>query len=505
MKVLSTVLFLATATSGLLLAQGPLTPPGAPAPTMKTLDQIEPRTPISSLPFTITQPGSYYMTQNLHFTAATGNAITIQVSDVTLDLGGFVLSSSSAVTGTAIAVQSSLSGHRIRNGTILGTTTVTVTGSGTTTVVNKVPGGFNYGISAQENCLCTDLTLRGCRQDGFRGLSHAICERVHAQSNGQYGVVDAQGTGSSATGCTAVSNGLRGISGFGVVSRCSALENGSTGLSADVVTGSSARSNGGGIAGNTVSDCMASNNFGNGIAADTVSNCTTLSNTGDGITTVTGTVVRGCVTGCISDQNDGWGIRAGVVSRCSASSNARSGIGLEANNIGTHAQGSASDCLANSNSGAGIFGSAGSVIRNCTARDNAGPGIQALDGCSILDNTCTSNVRHGIQVTSESQIRGNTCDKNGSSTFTAAGIHTTGGDNRIEDNTCTENDRGLEITNSGSLIIRNTCAANVLANYEIAASNRVGPIISAPLSPAISGSTGGDGVGSTNPWANFSF
>jgi hypothetical protein len=36
-----------------LSAQGSLTPPGAPAPTMKTLTQIEPRTPISSLPFTI--------------------------------------------------------------------------------------------------------------------------------------------------------------------------------------------------------------------------------------------------------------------------------------------------------------------------------------------------------------------------------------------------------------------------------------------------------------------
>ena len=30
-----------------LLAQGSLTPPGAPAPTMKTLAQIDPRTPIS--------------------------------------------------------------------------------------------------------------------------------------------------------------------------------------------------------------------------------------------------------------------------------------------------------------------------------------------------------------------------------------------------------------------------------------------------------------------------
>jgi hypothetical protein len=31
-----------------LHAQGSLTPPGAPAPTMKSLDQVEPRTPISS-------------------------------------------------------------------------------------------------------------------------------------------------------------------------------------------------------------------------------------------------------------------------------------------------------------------------------------------------------------------------------------------------------------------------------------------------------------------------
>jgi hypothetical protein len=39
--------------------QGPLTPPGPPALTMKTLQQIEPRTPISSVPVTITTSGSY--------------------------------------------------------------------------------------------------------------------------------------------------------------------------------------------------------------------------------------------------------------------------------------------------------------------------------------------------------------------------------------------------------------------------------------------------------------
>src|SRR5436190_21193357 len=75
-------------TSSFLLAQGPLTPPGAPAPTMKTLDQIEPRTPISALPFTIGAPGSYYVTGNLTGVAAQ-HGITINADNVTLDLGGF--------------------------------------------------------------------------------------------------------------------------------------------------------------------------------------------------------------------------------------------------------------------------------------------------------------------------------------------------------------------------------------------------------------------------------
>ena len=73
-----------------LLAQGSLTPPGAPAPVMKTLDQINPRTPISTAPFTITNSGSYYLTTNLSGIAGT-NGITVFANDVTIDLNGFAL------------------------------------------------------------------------------------------------------------------------------------------------------------------------------------------------------------------------------------------------------------------------------------------------------------------------------------------------------------------------------------------------------------------------------
>ncbi len=69
---------------------GPLDPPAAPGSTMKTLEQVEPRTPISSLPYTISQPGSYYLTGDL--TGVSGQpGISVAASDVTIDLNGFTL------------------------------------------------------------------------------------------------------------------------------------------------------------------------------------------------------------------------------------------------------------------------------------------------------------------------------------------------------------------------------------------------------------------------------
>src|SRR4029079_8894103 len=89
---------LAIAAISALLAQGSLTPPGAPAPTMKTLDQVEPRKEINATNtpgtatslFRIAQPGSYYLSANVTGVSAK-HGIEIAANDVTLDLNGFAL------------------------------------------------------------------------------------------------------------------------------------------------------------------------------------------------------------------------------------------------------------------------------------------------------------------------------------------------------------------------------------------------------------------------------
>jgi hypothetical protein len=102
----STVLTLHSA-----LGQGALTPPGAPAPVMKSLDQIEARTIVNSANtpgdgtnlFIISQPGSYYLTANVvpfRFLGGTAkNGIEITANNVTLDLNGFAMQGAMGIAG----------------------------------------------------------------------------------------------------------------------------------------------------------------------------------------------------------------------------------------------------------------------------------------------------------------------------------------------------------------------------------------------------------------------
>jgi hypothetical protein len=109
-----------------LFAQGTLTPPGAPAPTMKTLDQIEARTPVDATHtpgdgfslFVIRTPGAYYLASNI-VGVANQRGIEIRANNVTLDLNGFsLLGVSNAASG--ILVVNTCTNVTIHNGMISG-------------------------------------------------------------------------------------------------------------------------------------------------------------------------------------------------------------------------------------------------------------------------------------------------------------------------------------------------------------------------------------------------
>ena len=294
-----------------ILAQGPLTPPGAPAPTMKTLEQIEPRRPISSLPAVISQPGSYYFTKSLVFTAASGPAISIQANDVTLDLMGFTLSSSSSVTGVGILVISTtLRNVSIRNGVIAGNTTIAATVS---------PAGFSVGVEG--GSYFSHLRISGCRTFGLNPAEYAVITQVNATQNGSHGI---SALFASISNCSAVLNGDAGIqASSGNVSNCTASQNKGPGIFAPegTVTNCSAISNGTvGVFAHSVANTRAAGNGGSGIGASSgsVTNCAAQSNAGNGIDASSGTVTNSTAE---SNGNDGIAAASGVVAFCRASSN----------------------------------------------------------------------------------------------------------------------------------------------------------------------------------------
>jgi parallel beta-helix repeat protein len=147
-------------------AQGNLTPPGAPAPTMKSLDQIEPRTPVdaihtpgnSSVKFVITQPGSYYLTTNI--VGASGDqGIIIQANNVTLDLKGFSLLGNPD-SFSAITVSSGYHNVIVRNGLFNGWSEgVTVSGNNVTLEQLTVSGSF-LGLYCDDSAM--NVTIKNC-------------------------------------------------------------------------------------------------------------------------------------------------------------------------------------------------------------------------------------------------------------------------------------------------------------------------------------------------------
>jgi parallel beta-helix repeat protein len=266
---------------------GDLTPPpGAPGPTMKTLEEVEPRIPVQSLSgdadalYVIDQPGSYYLADNV--TGVSGkHGIEVTTGNVVLDLGGYTLS----------GVPGSLDG-------------VNVSGDQNITVHNGLlrdwgsRGVYVTAGSGSQSPRLTGLQVTSCGSDGI-WVTHAVV-----------------------TDCTGATNGGAGIhADRSVLDNCIAVGNTDVGfdLAYSTATGCRASENGDGIHasyGSQVRHCLASGNTGQGIEANSgsaVTDCVVSYNEAGGIVVLSGaTGCRVLNNTCNGNQNIIAGLGNGI-------------------------------------------------------------------------------------------------------------------------------------------------------------------------------------------------
>ena len=415
---------------GPLFPQGPLAPPpGMPAPTMKSLDQVEARTVINALnapgdstnQFIISQPGSYYLTGNI--TGMSGRSgINITANNVQIDLNGFSLV---GVAGSlfGIAVPAPISNLTVRNGVV--------------------------------------------RDWGSEGLSayNAVNSRfkeIRAYGNSVWGMVI--GVGSGIDSCQAFSNGAGSTVGGGIFARFSSA------ISNCVAEGNTTH----GIYtedGCTISGCTAGDTAlggtanGQGIICGlgcSITGCSARSNAGDGITISNEGMVNFCAV-----SNNLNGIAAGnncSISNCTASGNRRAGVATGSGCMITSCAASGNAKLFGSNFDAGIRAGAGSVISLCATSGNQLGGIYAADSTLISRCSSVANMTAGIFVQGAWTVQD--CLVVGN----AAGIAMDGGANRIDGNNVARSSPYPDIGSSASLstsgqtvIIRNSVSKSILA------------------------------------------
>jgi parallel beta-helix repeat protein len=414
---------------------------------MKPLDQVEPRMAITSLPYTISTSGSYYLVKNLSHTGS-GTAITISANDVTLDLCGFELSGASSADGIAPGGRSNVI---IKNGTIR---------------------GFNFQIN-EANSVSKNLVIRNINGSGPFNRHISVKDKVTITDcvldGGVYSIV-------AGAGCRIARNTCTGAGMAVFVGKDSIIEdNVFTSNNSSIQTGDNCVIIGNAINNHTStglatgSNCLIKNNtiikcYQYGISAG--SNCRMESNVinnvnGDGINGSTQThceIVNCNITACTGD-----------------------GIELGTN---TSVKGS----TVNSNGGKGIFVAADSKVVDCTVSNNTQDGINAGDRCTLTGNNVTSNGitgiycfggyvarnnvmlnnttatvgKGGIVVERHSQVKENTLEGNAKNNIYVAQYR-----NCIEGNVMSGSDYGINFGSTGNIYLNNRGTCNGV-NYNAA-------------------------------------
>lgn len=442
-------------TAGTALA-GPLNPPAGPiTSTYKTLTEVEPRTPISTAGFTITQPGSYYLTRNLLPVAQRG--VVIQADNVTLDLNGFVIDGAGVSDDGILVGFAAFGGQKnvvIKNGTIRNTVKEGIDAFGNSNVrienitVDTAIDGF--GIIVGDFAVVSNCVIRGTGAGVLAGNNSVISDCVADGRTGEVGI--AAGENSTVRNCVS-SNGKRGfrVGANSVIEACTAASNTGTGPEDGIgfLVGAFSR----------VINCTARNNSG------------TAATGGSGFRVGEG----GTLTGCIASGNTPNGFNLGsnsVVIGCNANRNASHGF---------------------------VVTSTGTRIETCNATLNGGSGI-LVDGATrfaIERSSITGNGQTGILIQGTSSV--GRIDSNVVSTpgGTTAPILISAGSSQgvITNNTIT-GERAVVIDGARFRITGNHLAVTLPAFSNSGggappASNLIGPIVtSATIGTA------------TNPFAN---
>ena len=389
------------------LGQGSLTPPGAPAATMKTLEQIEPRIDLQNAPasavntgngayhFIINQAGSYYLSGNLGVTK--NNGIQINAEGVTLDLNGFEISRASGSGGNGIEIPNTRHRASVRNGSIRGF------GNGVMSL--------NAGSEAR-GCSFQNLSVSGCISGGIIAGIGAVLDSCRASDNSGSAAISA-GDGSSLTNCTVSNNtttlGIDAGGGSSLIN-CSATDN-------------------------TVTSAITS-----GSTGSSFTNCTASGNTAD------------------------YGIRAGFgssVTNCVAQFNTSAaavsvGISVGSGSTITNSTSRSNSSTATSTSSTGMGFDLGltSTITGCTASFNEGDGIKVISHCIVRGNTSASNGNGGdgagIHATEDdNRIEGNNVVIND------RGIDVDMAGNFISRNTASGNTLNWEVATGNAVLVIN--------------------------------------------------
>jgi len=364
-------------------AQGPLTPPGAPAPMMKTLAQVEPRTPISIAGYVITQPGSYYLTTNL---VTEWDGVVVAASGVTLDLMGFALTGRRENTGLGITLQGA-NNAPIRD----------------VVVRNGIIRDFYFGVLASysQNCRFEHLTVCSNSYMGIEldGTWDGFCD------------------GNTIADCTLSDNATYNVFLTGYAGRCSGnaiigcLMNG--GVSGLYLHGREAP---GLCNGNIVTGCRILRSSGQGVFLDGSS----------------GGQCRGNIfTGCTVSDSGAEGIlfygqsglcEGNILTDCAVNNNASYGIQLTGAASGQCIGNTVANCTVSGNGSYGLYLYAssgvcdGNVIAGCAVRKNTNRGISLYyaDGNRVEGNHIsgqTGSATYGIYCvnTSGNLFFRNTC------------------------------------------------------------------------------------------------